>query len=173
MLLSNHVKKASPVIPNAPDVKNPAAARPMASAAGTRTRLKRMKSGAATVSPKRVPARVRPASRRRTPPSGRSVTTTRTWAVQGPLSEKRSPEHLGRGGQGLLAVGAALELLRLVVLRHLVAGGARRCFDRVDQVARVIVRCRRLVRRRGESVVEHYKEGGEVDTWMFLTRGIV
>lgn len=70
MLLSNHVKKASPAIPNAPDVKNPAAARPMASAAVTRTRLKRMKSGAATVSPKRVPARVRPASRRRTPPSG-------------------------------------------------------------------------------------------------------
>lgn len=60
--------EARAVSPKAPEVRNPVTTRPRTMAAGTRTGLKRMNSGAATASPIRVPMNVIPAIARRVPP---------------------------------------------------------------------------------------------------------
>lgn len=75
----------SPVTPKAPEVKKPATARPTVRVAGTRTGLKRRKTGVATASPIKVPARVMPARQRRVPPTGRRVTIARICVAEGPF----------------------------------------------------------------------------------------
>lgn len=72
--------------PKAPEVANPVTARAKVRAAGTKTGLKMTKSGVATARPMRVPVRMRPARQRRAPPTGKRVTTARTWEVEGPFS---------------------------------------------------------------------------------------
>lgn len=80
-----HEKAERAVIPNAPEMRNPATERPTASAAGRRIGLKRRKRGNVTARLHRAPVRVRVARRRRKPAIGRSVATATTCAVVGPL----------------------------------------------------------------------------------------
>ena len=73
-----------PVMPKAPDVKNPVTARPMTIAAGTKTGLHSTNSGVDSARPMSVPANVRPARRRRKPPRGKRVTTAIIFDAEGP-----------------------------------------------------------------------------------------
>lgn len=73
-------------MPNAPEVKNPATARAMVTTAGTMMGLKRRKTGKETAAPNIVPVKIIPARLRRTPPTGKRVTTASTWEVEGPFS---------------------------------------------------------------------------------------
>jgi hypothetical protein len=79
------------VTPKAPDVKNPSTPSPMTRAAGTKAGLKITKSGVATASPISVPTRVRPARKRRVPPTGNKVTTAKTWEVEAPFPGRNMP----------------------------------------------------------------------------------
>lgn len=78
------------VIPNAPDVRNPATANAMVRAAGTRTGLQITKSGVVRVKPISVPVRVSPERTRKKPPIGTPATTARICCLEGPFSW-RSP----------------------------------------------------------------------------------
>ncbi len=72
------------MIPKAPEVKNPVTAKPMTSAAGTRTGLKITNSGVETARPMSVPTNDTPARKRRKAPMGMRVTTARIFEVEGP-----------------------------------------------------------------------------------------
>lgn len=78
-------KDESPVIPKAPEVKNPATARAIVSVAGTITGLKSRKTGVARASPIKVPTRVMPARQTSVPPTGRRVTIARICEAEGPF----------------------------------------------------------------------------------------
>lgn len=73
-------------MPKASEAITPVTARLMASAAGTITGLKMMKSGAVTARHITVPMKVMAARPRRVPPTGRRVAIARTWEVVGALA---------------------------------------------------------------------------------------
>ncbi|KAF1875602.1 hypothetical protein Lal_00006232 [Lupinus albus] len=83
---SRHYKEKlseSEVMPHAPDVKNPATAKPMTRAAGTKTGLKNTSNGAETASPIMVTVRVKKAKMRREAPKGTTVEIARIFEVEG------------------------------------------------------------------------------------------
>lgn len=65
-------------------------ARPIPIAAGTRTGLKRRKSGVATARPTIDPTNVRPDRSSRVPPRGRRAMTARILEADGPFCSSRS-----------------------------------------------------------------------------------
>jgi hypothetical protein len=74
------------VLKHQPEVRKPVTARPMSSAAGTRTGLKRRKTGMRRPKPITLAARARPERVRRMPPVGKSVATAMACDLEGPLS---------------------------------------------------------------------------------------